>query len=77
MKLELTIPEDQLAPKLQEAIQILLKLEYYKQKWEREYGAINRNILRTWEQRQSAFLRSLNIKPIVDGTEPEKSDKVD
>jgi hypothetical protein len=51
-----------LEKKFIELVQISMKMRHYKKKWDREYGAPNRNNLARWEERMDEFLGKLEIK---------------
>lgn len=63
-KLEIVVPEDELAQKLNDACMIIAKIRHYQKIWYEHYGATNKKNLKLWESKADEFLAGLNIEQV-------------
>lgn len=62
MSKTLVIHQDQLQATVLEAVTILQKLRFYKQRFEKNHDADTKHLMKTWEGKADVFLRKLTIE---------------
>lgn len=60
-RIEIIVPLEQQAEKLNEALIIIAKMRHYGRIWEHHYGAINKKNLKFWQDKADDLLSKLNI----------------
>jgi hypothetical protein len=61
----LVVKEGELEMKLVEACRLLIKIRYYRRRWDADHDAQTLATVKGWEQRADEFLNSLEIEPEV------------
>jgi hypothetical protein len=57
------IPENQVAEKCRQACNILAKLRYYRQRFEKDHDAETKRRMKEWEQKADIFIEALETEP--------------
>jgi hypothetical protein len=68
------VPEDQLAEKFRQAINILAKLRYYEKKFEADHTAVTKDRVILWKNNADIYLESLIADPDPDFIKPEANE---
>lgn len=63
-RVEIIVPENELAQKLRDACLIMSKIRRYQRIWYDHYGVENKKNLVFWEGKADEFLKALDVKEI-------------
>ncbi len=62
---QLVVKEEELQDKLLEACRLLIKMRYYRRRWELNHDAATLKTVKEWEARADNFLGGLDIQEEV------------